>query len=62
MRTGRDGSFRATRLAPGEGQRLDVRHDEYEERALGGISLVAGGDALGPRSSSCGAASPSAGS
>jgi len=42
VRTGRDGSFRATRLAPGEGQRLDVRHDEYEERAIGGISLVAG--------------------
>jgi len=42
VRTGRDGSFRATRLAPGENQRLDVRHDEYEERALGGISLTAG--------------------
>ncbi|HEX9189361.1 MAG TPA: carboxypeptidase-like regulatory domain-containing protein, partial [Vicinamibacteria bacterium] len=42
MRTGRDGSFRATRLAPGEGQRLDIRHDEYEERAVAGISLVAG--------------------
>lgn len=42
VRTARDGSFRATRLAPGEGQRLDVRHDEYEERAIGGISLAAG--------------------
>jgi protocatechuate 3,4-dioxygenase beta subunit len=42
VRTGRDGSFRATRLAPGEGQRLDVGHDEYEERAIGGLSLVAG--------------------
>jgi protocatechuate 3,4-dioxygenase beta subunit len=42
VRSGRDGSFRAARLAPGENQRLDVRHDEYEERALGGISLVAG--------------------
>ena len=42
VRTGRDGSFRTTRLAPGENQRLDVRHDEYEERALGGLSLVAG--------------------
>ncbi len=41
-RTGRDGSFRAKRLAPGENQRLDVRHDEYEERALGGISLSPG--------------------
>ncbi|HUL75693.1 MAG TPA: carboxypeptidase-like regulatory domain-containing protein, partial [Vicinamibacteria bacterium] len=42
VRTGRDGSFRAGRLAAGEGQRLDVRHDEYEERAIGGISLTAG--------------------
>jgi protocatechuate 3,4-dioxygenase beta subunit len=42
VRTGRDGSFRATRLAPGEGQRLDVSHDEYEARALGGLSLTAG--------------------
>jgi protocatechuate 3,4-dioxygenase beta subunit len=42
VRTGRDGSFRATRLSPGENQRLDVSHDEYEERAIGGISLVAG--------------------
>jgi protocatechuate 3,4-dioxygenase beta subunit len=42
-RTGRDGSFRATRLAPGDNQRLDVRHDDYEERAIGGISLSAGG-------------------
>jgi len=42
VRTGRDGSFRATRLAPGEGQRLDVRHDEYEERAIGGLSLTTG--------------------
>jgi protocatechuate 3,4-dioxygenase beta subunit len=42
VRTGRDGSFRATRLHPGENQRLDVRHDEYEERAVGGISLAPG--------------------
>jgi protocatechuate 3,4-dioxygenase beta subunit len=42
VRTGRDGSFRATRLAPGDSQRLDVRHDDYEERALGGISLAPG--------------------
>ena len=42
VRTGRDGSFRATRLAPGENQRLDVRHDDYEERAIGGISLSPG--------------------
>ena len=42
VRTGRDGSFRATRLAAGDNQRLDVRHDDYEERAIGGISLTAG--------------------
>jgi protocatechuate 3,4-dioxygenase beta subunit len=42
VRTGRDGSFRATRLAPGENQRVDVSHDEFEERALGGISLAPG--------------------
>jgi protocatechuate 3,4-dioxygenase beta subunit len=42
VRTGRDGSFRATRLAAGENQRLDVRHDEYEERSIGGLSLGAG--------------------
>jgi protocatechuate 3,4-dioxygenase beta subunit len=47
VRTGRDGSFRAARLAPGEGQRLDVRHDEYEERALGGLSLTPGGTRSG---------------
>jgi protocatechuate 3,4-dioxygenase beta subunit len=42
VRTGRDGSFRATRLAPGESQRLDVRHDDYEERAVAGVSLAPG--------------------
>ncbi len=42
VRTGKDGSFRAARLAPGENQRLDVTHDDYEDRAIGGISLVAG--------------------
>ena len=47
VRTGRDGSFRATRLAPGDNQRLDVRHDEYEERAIGGISLSPGGTRSG---------------
>ena len=55
VRTGRDGSFRATRLAPGENQRLDVRHDEYEERALGGHLPLAGRDALGRDASSCAA-------
>ncbi len=48
-RSGRDGSFRAARLAPGENQRLDVSHDEYEERALGGISLAPGAARSGLR-------------
>jgi protocatechuate 3,4-dioxygenase beta subunit len=47
VRTGKDGSFRAKRLAPGENQRLDVRHDDFEERALGGISLAPGGTRTG---------------
>ncbi len=42
VRTARDGSFRAPRLAPGENQRLDVQHDDYEERAIGGVSLSPG--------------------
>lgn len=42
IRSGRDGSFKASRLVPGENQRLDVRHDEFEERSLGGIDLAAG--------------------
>ncbi len=42
VRSGKDGGFKATRLAPGENQRLDVRHDDYEERAIGGISLQPG--------------------
>ena len=42
VRSGHDGSFRATRLAAGDNQRLDVRHDDYEERAISGISLAPG--------------------
>ncbi|MFI4942214.1 MAG: carboxypeptidase regulatory-like domain-containing protein, partial [Burkholderiales bacterium] len=42
VRTGRDGSFRATRLAAGGNQRLDVRHDDFEERSIGGVSLAPG--------------------
>ena len=47
VRTGRDGSFRVSRLAPGDNQRLDVRHDEFAERAVGGISLPPGGTRSG---------------
>ena len=42
VRSGRDGSFRAKRLPPGLRQRLDARHDEFEERSLGGIDLSPG--------------------
>jgi protocatechuate 3,4-dioxygenase beta subunit len=42
VRSGKDGSFRATRLRPGEGQRVDVRHDDYAERTIPGVSLAAG--------------------
>ncbi len=42
-RSGRDGTFRATRLAPGERQRLDVQHDDFEERTIAGVSLAPGG-------------------
>ncbi|HEY6554786.1 MAG TPA: carboxypeptidase-like regulatory domain-containing protein, partial [Vicinamibacteria bacterium] len=39
FRSGRDGSFNATRLAPGDGQTLTVQHPEFEPRTLGGVSL-----------------------
>jgi protocatechuate 3,4-dioxygenase beta subunit len=42
VRSGKDGVFRAARLAPGDNQRLDVRHDDYEERSIGGLSLAPG--------------------
>ena len=41
-RTGKDGGFRSRRLRPGDGQRVDVRHDDYAERSIAGISLAAG--------------------
>ena len=42
-----DGAFSATRLAPGENQRLTVYHPEYEKGVLGGISLAPGGSRSG---------------
>jgi protocatechuate 3,4-dioxygenase beta subunit len=42
-RSGRDGSFKATRLPPGERQGLVVQHEDFEERTIGGVSLAAGG-------------------
>ena len=42
FRSARDGTFKATRLAPGTNFRLTVRHEDFEARTLGGIELVAG--------------------
>jgi large repetitive protein len=42
VRTGRDGSFKATRLRPGARQSLLVSHDAFESRTLGGIDLAPG--------------------
>ncbi len=39
FRSGRDGSFTATRLTPGDGQTLAVQHPDYEPRTLGGVAL-----------------------
>jgi protocatechuate 3,4-dioxygenase beta subunit/5-hydroxyisourate hydrolase-like protein (transthyretin family) len=46
-RTARDGSFRATRLEPGAGQLLEVRHEDYEDRSIGGIDLSPGATTSG---------------
>lgn len=40
--TGKDGSFRASRLEPGENLRLVVRHPEFEDGAIGSLSLAPG--------------------
>jgi protocatechuate 3,4-dioxygenase beta subunit len=37
-----DGSFKATRIAPGTNQRLAVSHPDFERRLVPGIDLVAG--------------------
>ncbi len=42
IRSRADGTFSASRLPPGENQRLSVQHPDYERGKLGGISLVAG--------------------
>ena len=43
MRTGRDGLVpRPHASQAGDNQRLDVRHDDYKERAISGIALTAG--------------------
>jgi hypothetical protein len=43
FRTRVDGTFKATRLAPGDNQRLFVSHADFERAMLGGLSLPSGG-------------------
>lgn len=40
--SGLDGSFKASRLAPGANQKLTVSHQEYERRVMPGIDLAVG--------------------
>jgi uncharacterized GH25 family protein len=40
--SGLDGTFKATRLAPGTNQKLTVAHPEFERRVLPGVDLVQG--------------------
>ncbi|HEV8267862.1 MAG TPA: carboxypeptidase-like regulatory domain-containing protein, partial [Thermoanaerobaculia bacterium] len=47
FRTGKDGTFRATRLMPGENQKLSVEHADYETASLGGVALAPGGTTAG---------------
>ncbi len=42
IRSREDGTFTATRLPPGENQRLTAEHPDYEKGKVGGISLQAG--------------------
>jgi hypothetical protein len=46
FRTRADGTFKATRLAPGENQRLFVSHADFERATLAGMSLPSGGTKL----------------
>ena len=43
FRTRADGTFKATRLAPGDNQRLFVSHADFERATVAGLSLPAGG-------------------
>jgi hypothetical protein len=43
FRTRADGTFKATRLAPGDNQRLFVSHADFESATLAGLSLPSGG-------------------
>ncbi|MGD8898160.1 MAG: carboxypeptidase-like regulatory domain-containing protein, partial [Acidobacteriota bacterium] len=48
-RTAPDGTFEANRLRPGGSQRIVVRHEDFEDRALGGIDLSPGATTAGVR-------------
>ena len=43
FRTRADGTFKATRLTPGDNQRLSVSHADFERATLAGLSLPSGG-------------------
>ncbi len=47
FRTRPDGTFTASRLVPGDNQRLFVSHAEYERATVAGLSLPAGGTKSG---------------
>jgi protocatechuate 3,4-dioxygenase beta subunit len=47
FRTRPDGTFTASRLAPGDNQNVAVTHPEYERSVLGGVVLPAGGTKAG---------------
>ena len=42
FRTGADGTFKATRLAAGEEQRLTIAHPDFQPKTTGGLSLPPG--------------------
>lgn len=47
FRTGKDGSFKATRLAPGGNQRLTFTHPDFDSYTVGGLALAAGSTRAG---------------
>jgi protocatechuate 3,4-dioxygenase beta subunit len=47
FRTAKDGTFKATRLAPGESQLLGVSHPDFERATVGGITLIGGATKAG---------------
>jgi protocatechuate 3,4-dioxygenase beta subunit len=47
FRTKPDGTFKATRLVPGENQLLTVSHPEFESATIGGVTLVGGATKAG---------------